>query len=87
MIESFSADLGGLSNLTEAERGLVRQAAALTLQAEALQGAVIRGEPVNPDELIRLTSEARRTLASIRKREKPKPPVLSEYLAGKRGAA
>ncbi len=64
LAHEFSVDL------STAELGLVRQAAALTLRAELLQAAIVRGEPVNADELIRLSSEARRILASLRKRPK-----------------
>jgi hypothetical protein len=85
LIANFSRDLGGLEHLTEAEHALVRQAASLTLRAEQLQAAVVRGEPIDPDELIRLTSEARRCLSSVRKREKPKPQ-LSDYLAERSAA-
>lgn len=86
LIQSFARDLGGFSRLTEAERALVRQAASLTLRAEQLQAAVVRGEPVDADTLIRLSGEARRLLSSIPKREAPKP-ALQDYLAGKAAAA
>jgi len=86
LLQSFSADLGGMAALSESERGLVRQAASLIMRAEQLQSAIVRGEQVDPDELIRLTNTVRRTLAAIAKREKPKPPNLGEYLAS-RGAA
>jgi hypothetical protein len=64
---------------------LVRQPAGLTLQTERLQVAIAKGEKIDPDELIRLSSEARRALNGIRKREQPKAASLSEYLA-KKGA-
>jgi hypothetical protein len=69
LVESFSAELGGMDCLSEAEKALVRQAASLAMRAEQLQGAIVRGESVNPDELIRLTNTARRTLASIKRHE------------------
>jgi hypothetical protein len=65
---------------------LVRQAASLIMRGEQLQAAIARGEHVDPDELIRLTNTARRTLAVISKRERSKPATLSDYLAS-RGAA
>jgi hypothetical protein len=86
LIANFSRDLGGLEHLTEAEHALVRQAASLVVQAERLQADVVNGKPVDPDELIRLTSESRHALASIRKREKPKPQ-LSDYLTTRSTAA
>jgi hypothetical protein len=85
LINSFSADLGGMAALSEAERGLVRQAASLMMRAEQLQSAIARDEHVDPDELIRLTNTVRRTLAVISKREKAKPATLGDYLAS-RGA-
>jgi hypothetical protein len=86
LLNSISADLGGMAALTEAERGLVRQAASLIMRAEQLQSAITRGEQVDPDELIRLTNTVRRTLTVISKREKPKPATLGDYIAS-RGAA
>ena len=46
--------------------GLVRQAAALSLRIEQLQASIVSGEPVNNDETVRLSSEHRRILASLR---------------------
>src|SRR5687768_11729967 len=85
LVDAFSRDLGGMSQLTEADRSLVRQAATLTVRSEQLQAAIVRGEPVDPDELIRLTNTARRTLAGIRRKEQPKE-TISDYLARKQGA-
>ncbi len=86
LLESFSAEYGGVGSLNETTRALIRQAASLTIRAEQLQAAIVRGEPVDPDELIRLTNTARRTLAGIRRKEQPKV-TLSGYLATKRGDA
>ncbi len=85
--KAFAAELGGLAGLSEPERALVRQAAGLTLQTERLQVAIAKGEKIDPDELIRLSSEARRALNGIPRREQPKAASLSEYLATKRGDA
>lgn len=85
LMESFGSDLGGLHQLTEAERALVKQAASVTIRAEQLQAAIVRGEAVDPDELTRLSNTSRRLLASIRRRAAPKP-TLADHLA-KRGSA
>ena len=74
----MDSDLGGFDNLPEAERALVRQAASLTLRAEQLQAAVVNGESVNADVLIKMSSEARRLLARIRK---PKPGLTHGRLS------
>ena len=86
LVESFTHDLGGMDQLTESDRALVRQAASLTIRAQQLQTAIVNGEPVNPDELIRLTNTVRRTLAGSQRRERP-APTLGDYLARKQGAA
>jgi hypothetical protein len=58
----------------------------LTLRAEQLQGAIVRGEPVSNDELVRISSTAKRLLETIRSKadkRKPRGPTLQEYLARK----
>jgi hypothetical protein len=84
LVENFSRDLGGIDRLSEAEQSLIRQAASLTMRGEQLQAAIVKGEPVDPDELIRLSNTARRCLEGIQKREQPKPS-LADHLA-KRGS-
>jgi hypothetical protein len=85
LIDSFASDLGGMQQLSEAERALVKQAASVTIRAEQLQAGIVRGDAVDPDELIRLSNTSRRLLASIRRRAAPKP-TLADHLA-KRGVA
>jgi hypothetical protein len=84
---NYEAEAGG--NVTEVERDLIRQAAGLTLRAEQLQGAIVRGEPISNDELVRISSTAKRLLETIRgKADKRKPagPSLREYIASKYGS-
>jgi hypothetical protein len=53
------------------EKGMIHQAAALLLRCEQIQAAVASGEPVSAnlgDQCIRLSSEARRLVANLRKR-------------------
>jgi hypothetical protein len=74
--------------MSELERDLIRQAAGLTLRAEQLQGAIVRGEPISNDELVRISSIAKRLLETIRaKADKRKPagPTLANYVARKGG--
>jgi hypothetical protein len=83
LIADFAREHGGSSALSTAELGMMRQAAAITLRAEQLQAAIVRGEPVLADELIRLSSEARRILSSVRRQHSRKvPPTLQEHLTG-----
>ena len=70
---AYEAEAGG--NITEVERDLIRQAAGLTLRAEQLQGMIVRGEAVENDELIRLSSTAKRLLEAIRAKAAKKKPA------------
>jgi hypothetical protein len=81
---SFADDLGGAAGLTEAQRALARQAAALTVQSEALNGAMIRGELVDVEQQTRVANALGRTLnrLGIRKRVSP-APTIADYLAAR----
>jgi hypothetical protein len=66
------ADLG-CTPTSIVERNLIHQAAALLLRCEQIQAAVANGEPVSAvlgDQCIRLSSEARRVVANLRKSAK-----------------
>ena len=72
----------GISAPSIAERGALEQAATLAMRAADLRTAIVRGEPVDGGELIRLSGEARRVLAGLRKRADAKPHVpLRDRLA------
>jgi len=81
LVAAFEAEIGG--NLTEVERGLVKQAAALTIRAEQLQADIVNGKPVDSDQLIRISSTAKRILGAIGEKaakRKPSEPTLEDYL-------
>lgn len=61
---SLADDLGP-STLSEAQKALVRQAAAMIVQSETLQGAVLRGELVDVEQLTRLANAATRILSRL----------------------
>jgi hypothetical protein len=82
LFAAFEAEIGG--TLTEAERGLVRQAATLTLRAEQLAADVVNGKQVDDDQLIRIAGTAKRLLAGITAKatdRKPAGLTLQEYAA------
>jgi hypothetical protein len=87
LIETFEADLGG--QLSTADVALVRQTAGLTLASEMMQADVAAGKRVDPDELVRVSSEARRCLEMLRtKVVKNKPAgqdALAAHIASKYG--
>jgi hypothetical protein len=82
LVRAYETEVGG--NLTEVERGLIRQAAAVTFKAEALQSDLVNGHPVDGDQLIRLTGTAKRILAALGEKasmRKPPAPTLNEHMA------
>jgi hypothetical protein len=86
VVDSLTAELGGERALSVVELGTVRHIAALTVRAEQLQLSILRGQNINHDELIRLSSEERRALAALkrerrRKREQPAASDLRSYLS------
>lgn len=65
----------------------MRNAASITVAAEAMQGRILRGEPVDPDEMTRLANASARLLGALRTKRtarKPNAPSLAEYLETKR---
>ncbi|WP_245463956.1 hypothetical protein [Rhizobium sp. NXC24] len=62
---SFADDLGGADGLTEPQRALVRQLAAVTVESEKLQSAIVRGEAVDHETLVRLTNLHARLLKQL----------------------
>jgi trimethylamine:corrinoid methyltransferase-like protein len=63
LVRAFTADLGG--NLSTAETAMVRQAAALTVRAEAIQAELVRGDKVSDEELVRITNAVQRILGEL----------------------
>jgi len=89
LIVAFSDDMGG-GELSEAERSTVRQAAAITLQQEAMQAAIVRGESIDTEQLTRLSNVAVRLLATLGRKQRNKSvdgPDLHTYIRKKDGAA
>ena len=76
--------------MSEAEKSLVRQAVALQLQAERMQEAIVRGEAVDSDQLIRLSGTSKRMLSIIAaktgRRDQPDGPSLEDLFAVDAGA-
>jgi hypothetical protein len=76
---SFADDLGGQDRLSEPAKILVRQAAALTVQIEALQSKIV-GEDVDTEQLVRISNVLSRTLARLGLKKPARPPTLAEVL-------
>lgn len=84
---AYEAEVGG--NISDVDRDLIKQAAALTLRAEQLQADIVNGKPGDDDRLIRLSGTANRILSAIKKRaakhSAPKP-TLRDHIAARRSA-
>jgi hypothetical protein len=78
-------DLGGAAALSEGQRALVRQAAAMIVQSEKLQSALLRGELVDVEQLTRLANAATRILSrlGIKRQARAAPQTLADRLAAK----
>lgn len=89
LCDAFAAEFAG--QLTEVDRSLIAQAAGLTLRAEQLQAAIVRGQDVSNDELVRISSTGKRLLEAIRakadKRKSTGPTALQQYLAERAASA
>ncbi|WP_461381800.1 hypothetical protein [Devosia indica] len=75
--------------MTEAERNTVRQAATVQLQSETLQAAIVKGEHVDTEQLVRLSNLSVRLLTKlglVKAGNDDETADLASYLAS-RGAA
>jgi hypothetical protein len=67
LVVAFTAELG--ADLTEPDKALIKQAAALTVQSETIQTAIAAGEAVNMDQALLLAAECRQALISLQTRK------------------
>jgi hypothetical protein len=78
----------GRISLPAVERELVIQGAAVALRVEQLQAAILKGQAIDDDVLVRLSGESRRLLDAVRQRRvhaaklpKAQPGGLADHLA------
>jgi hypothetical protein len=80
LIIALTAEVGG--QLRERDKALIANAAALIVRCEQLHVQIGNGEPVDDDQLIRLSNVATRLLTTLGlKSAKPKPPHPSPTAA------
>ena len=84
-VADITSECGGPEALSRADHATVRNIAAMLLRAEQIETAILKGQSVDGDQLVRLSNAAHRLLASLRKRAKPvqRAMGLKEYLAGR----
>jgi hypothetical protein len=82
LIGGLARDLG--HQPTTAERASIEQAAGLIVMREAMEQAVMRGEPVNSAEILKVSGAVARSLASLRskggKRNAPAPLSMRDRI-------
>ena len=81
------SDLGGVDNISEAERSIVRRAATLTVELEQLEAKFAAGEATREhlETYQRVTNTLRRTLETIgikRRARDDSGPTLREFIEG-----
>ncbi|MEN3793371.1 hypothetical protein [Fulvimarina sp. MAC3] len=65
LARDFAGELGGEDALTAPQRALVRHAAAVVLESEALQAAIVRGEDVDHEQLVRVSNVLARLMRDL----------------------
>lgn len=83
-----AADLGGLDILSQGQQALIRRAATLSVQLEAMEGRLSEGLDIDMDLYGRLTGHQARVLQALGLQRKQKTIThLDDYLASKRKSA
>jgi hypothetical protein len=65
LVQGHVSDLGGRSNMSEAQVALAKRAAGLECELEQMEGRLSQGEEVNLDSYGRAASHLRRILESL----------------------
>jgi hypothetical protein len=84
---ALSAPLGGMAVLAEADRALVRQAAAKTILSEQMAAQLARGERLDEEQCTRNGNVLGRLLRQLERRAaalKPREKTLADVLRGDR---
>jgi hypothetical protein len=82
LIQGHVSDLGGRSNISEAQCALCKRAAALECELEQLEGRMSLGEQVDLDKFGRAASHLRRILEvlGLRRQARDVTPSLADIL-------
>jgi hypothetical protein len=83
LVEAHVADLGGVENLSEARRQLIRRAATIEAELEKQEGALSAGGTIDLDVFGRATGQLRRLLESLglERTKKNVTPSLADIIA------
>ena len=82
LVNSYIADLGPISEISEIKLGLLRRLAALVVQCETLEAQAVAGNNVDPLAMCTLSSTAMRLSLRLGLERRPKDAkTLERYLA------
>jgi hypothetical protein len=79
LVAGHISDLGGPSQLSEAQISLVKRASAVECELEAMEGKLSLGEPINLDVFTRSASHLRRILESLGLKRQARDASLIEH--------
>jgi hypothetical protein len=82
LIEQLTADLGREPSVKDTV--LISTAASTAVRVEQLNRALTRGQPINDEDMVRLSNTLTRLLSALGLKStpaKPQAPSLREYLA------
>jgi hypothetical protein len=65
LVADFADELGGQDRLTQAQLAVVRQAAGVTVQCEAMQTDIVNGKSVDAEQLVRVSNLLARLLGQL----------------------
>jgi hypothetical protein len=88
VLAEIASDLGGIENLSEAQRQLARRCALLSVECEKMEARAVAGEPIDLDLFGQLVDRLGRALQRIGLRRVPRDVThLGAYIRQKAGAA
>jgi len=76
LVQGHVSDLGGRSNMSEAQLALAKRAAGLECELEQMEGRLSQGEEINLDSYGRAASHLRRILESLGLERKARDALL-----------
>lgn len=83
---NIADDMGGADMLSEPQRAMIRQLAAVMVECEKLQSQIVKGETVDHEVLVRLTNLHARLLDKLKVKSKAKPKRTLQDVLKERSA-
>jgi hypothetical protein len=78
LVHAYKAEIGG--DLSQTEMAMIKTAASLAIQAELMQADIVNGKMVDSDDLVRLSSEARRLVDAIAEKAGKRKPAAVQTI-------